>query len=117
MKTATAIFALVLILSASVQASVSFTPPGSSKPMVGNTFTMTPLGEAKKIHSTAKIRAGMSKDKKTWMVDATVTQGHKNGLYVIWLAGKTTKMLGAITKADANGSVKISYMGRSTHGL
>ena len=40
----------------------------------------------------------MSKDKKTWMVDATVTKGHKNGLYAIWLANKTTKTLSTPTK-------------------
>ncbi len=111
MKTSVAVLALICILTVAAQASVSFTPPGSSKPMVGATFTMTPSSEAKKINSTAKVRMGTSKDKKTWMVDVTVMRGHKNGLYMIWLAGKTPKMLGDIGKADASGSVKLSYMG------
>jgi len=111
MKTLVAVLALIWILTATAQASVTFTPPGSSKPMLGTTLAMTPSSEAKKLGSAAKVQVGMSKDQKTWMVDAHVTKGHKGGLCEIWLAGKATKMLCGPEKADANGNVTLSYTG------
>lgn len=111
MKITVAVLALIWVLTMTAQASVTFTPPGSSTPMVGNTFTMTPSSDAKKMGSTAKVQVGMTKDQKTWYVDAAVMRGHKNGLYALWLANKTPRMLGAPKKADANGSIKLSYMG------
>ena len=47
MKKAVAVIALIWILIVAAQASVTFTPPGSSKPMVGNTFTMMPSDRGK----------------------------------------------------------------------
>lgn len=111
MKTAVAISAFILVLAVLAQGSVTFTPPGSAKPMLGNTFTMTPSSDAKKLGSTANVQVGMSKDQKTWYVEATVTKGHKNGLYALWGTNKTARMLGSAKKADANGNVKLSYMG------
>ena len=102
---------LLSVLCVTAQASVTFTPPGSTKPMMGNTFTMMPSSEATKIKSTAKVMIGMGKDQKTWMIETHVYNGHKNGLYSVWVMDKTNKVLVKPMKTDAKGHVKLSYMG------